>query len=415
MGLALSVKRGETPRSKASAEVLKIVDSMSEKELEKYAGTAHKGLPKKVESKIREIVREVYNEMKSVNEGKKAFKVNPPIGKAKYSISSHDGHKKHNDGSDFWDIKIYKNKIDLEKGIKDYKSKGFIEESVNEATTSDVIKDLDKAKNDLLKKVDVLIAKKKKLYSNVDIETPMSADEKKLDKDIADLFSDINKLVLQKRSLKKESVTEEKVVTKKEWDRTHKDFKGMVDGKHYMMYLDPKTGSTVYGPVTIKESVNEDIWTPQQKSAVSKLDSEFDELLAKRGIEPHSKEASNLWRTSGFQNKFKKIFNKTESVTEVKMNVKIDTTSVANLVSTAGRNNVRKVEVTLKSPKSMGEWDALQKTVNTSLWPDKLLQSVIKDMNTEKTITYDVVNDALDIVDLFKNDSKRIKTANWKN
>lgn len=78
----------------------------------------------------------------------------------------------------------------------------------NEATASEVIKDLDKVKNDLLKKVDVLVAKKKKLYSNVDIESPMSADEKKLDKEIADLFSDINQLVLQKRSLKKESVNE---------------------------------------------------------------------------------------------------------------------------------------------------------------------------------------------------------------
>jgi hypothetical protein len=79
---------------------------------------------------------------------------------------------------------------------------------LNEATTSDIIKDLDKVKNDLLKKVDVLVAKKKKLYSDVDIESPMSADEKKLDKEIADLFSDINQLVLQKRSLKKESVNE---------------------------------------------------------------------------------------------------------------------------------------------------------------------------------------------------------------
>ncbi len=81
-------------------------------------------------------------------------------------------------------------------------------ESIKEATASEVIKDLDKVKTDLLKKVDVLIAKKKKLYSNVDIESPMSADEKKLDKDIADLFSQINTLVLQKRSLKKESVNE---------------------------------------------------------------------------------------------------------------------------------------------------------------------------------------------------------------
>ncbi len=84
-----------------------------------------------------------------------------------------------------------------------------IVESVNEASKADIIKDLDKAKNDLLKKVDILIAKKKKLYSDVDIESPMSADEKKLDKDIADLFSQINKLVLQKRSLK-ESILSEK-------------------------------------------------------------------------------------------------------------------------------------------------------------------------------------------------------------
>jgi hypothetical protein len=81
-------------------------------------------------------------------------------------------------------------------------------ENVKEATSSEILKDLDKVKTDLLKKADVLIAKKKKLYSNVDIESPMSADEKKLDKDIADIFSQINQLVLQKRSLKKESINE---------------------------------------------------------------------------------------------------------------------------------------------------------------------------------------------------------------
>jgi hypothetical protein len=81
-------------------------------------------------------------------------------------------------------------------------------ESVNEATASEVIKDLDKVKTDLLKKVDVLIAKKKKLYSNVDIESPMSSDEKQLDKDIQSIFSQIQQLILQKRSLKKENTNE---------------------------------------------------------------------------------------------------------------------------------------------------------------------------------------------------------------
>jgi len=48
-GLALSVKRGETPRSEASKAVLDIVDGMSENEIRKFAKTPHKGLPKKVE------------------------------------------------------------------------------------------------------------------------------------------------------------------------------------------------------------------------------------------------------------------------------------------------------------------------------------------------------------------------------
>jgi hypothetical protein len=46
-GLALSVKRGETSRSEVSEEVLKIVDTVSEKEIRKYAGTSHEGIPKK--------------------------------------------------------------------------------------------------------------------------------------------------------------------------------------------------------------------------------------------------------------------------------------------------------------------------------------------------------------------------------
>jgi hypothetical protein len=46
-GLALSVKRGQTPRSEASAEVLKIVDSMSEKKIRDFAKTPHSEVPKK--------------------------------------------------------------------------------------------------------------------------------------------------------------------------------------------------------------------------------------------------------------------------------------------------------------------------------------------------------------------------------
>ena len=55
------------------------------------------------------------------------FIINPQIGRAKYSISYHDGIKKHNDGSDFWDIKIFKNKVDFNKAIKKYTTKKIIQ------------------------------------------------------------------------------------------------------------------------------------------------------------------------------------------------------------------------------------------------------------------------------------------------
>ena len=61
-GLALAVKRGEVSASEVSDEVKAIVDRMSEKDIEDFAGTSHKGLPKKVEQQMREMVREIMRE-----------------------------------------------------------------------------------------------------------------------------------------------------------------------------------------------------------------------------------------------------------------------------------------------------------------------------------------------------------------
>jgi hypothetical protein len=51
MGLALSVKKGDTPKSKVSKSIKDMATKMSEKDLEDFASTKHKGLPKKVDSK----------------------------------------------------------------------------------------------------------------------------------------------------------------------------------------------------------------------------------------------------------------------------------------------------------------------------------------------------------------------------
>ena len=70
----------------------------------------------------------------SVNEGKKRFKRQDGIGKAKYTISYHDGKKKNKDGSDFFDIKIFKNKKDLSDFVGTLVKQGYklTNESVNE-------------------------------------------------------------------------------------------------------------------------------------------------------------------------------------------------------------------------------------------------------------------------------------------
>ena len=62
-GLALSVKRGKTPRSKVSAEVLKIVDGMSEKKIRDFAKTSHEGIPKKVQTKEDAIKEQLLSRM----------------------------------------------------------------------------------------------------------------------------------------------------------------------------------------------------------------------------------------------------------------------------------------------------------------------------------------------------------------
>lgn len=120
-------------------------------------------------------------------------------------------------GSSFNPDFIIITKIDYDRSPNHYaKLKPYVDkfwdklqsESVNEETAPEIIKDLDKVRHDLIKKVDVLIAKKKKLYSNIDIESPMSAEEKQLDKDIQSIFSQIQQIILKKRTLKESLLTE---------------------------------------------------------------------------------------------------------------------------------------------------------------------------------------------------------------
>jgi hypothetical protein len=65
MGLALAYKRGKVSSSDVSKTVKQLANSMSEKELEKYASTKHKGLPKKVGETKSTMTREEINKLVS--------------------------------------------------------------------------------------------------------------------------------------------------------------------------------------------------------------------------------------------------------------------------------------------------------------------------------------------------------------
>ena len=65
MGLALAYKRGKVSTSDVSKTVKQLANSMSEKELEKYASTKHKGLPKKVGETKTTMTKEEINQLVS--------------------------------------------------------------------------------------------------------------------------------------------------------------------------------------------------------------------------------------------------------------------------------------------------------------------------------------------------------------
>jgi len=59
----------------------------------------------------------------------KQFYMKNHIGHAKYVVNYYGGISKHNDGSAFFDIKIFKNKKKLKEFIDDLKNDGYTEQN----------------------------------------------------------------------------------------------------------------------------------------------------------------------------------------------------------------------------------------------------------------------------------------------
>jgi len=56
----------------------------------------------------------------------KRFNLKHSVGKVKYLVSYYDGEKKHKDGSDFFDIACFKNRIKLNAFINELLKQGFV-------------------------------------------------------------------------------------------------------------------------------------------------------------------------------------------------------------------------------------------------------------------------------------------------
>lgn len=133
MGLALAYKRGDIPPSDVSSTIKKIANAMSEKELEKYAGTKHKNLPKKVNEKaiMNKITKEELSQMISdavdeVMRERFSVKKLTPEQKQKYLDAISD-YKIH-DAIIYRSTKL-KESVDLIKSLVEFASKNMIEES----------------------------------------------------------------------------------------------------------------------------------------------------------------------------------------------------------------------------------------------------------------------------------------------
>jgi hypothetical protein len=57
----------------------------------------------------------------------KEFRLKHNVGKVKYLVSYHDGVKKHKDGSKFFDIACFQNKVKLRAFTQSLVSQGYVD------------------------------------------------------------------------------------------------------------------------------------------------------------------------------------------------------------------------------------------------------------------------------------------------
>jgi hypothetical protein len=85
--------------------------------------------------------------------------------------------------------------------MNEYLLKVAIKNAVKDSFKEEKLKKINDKKEALMQQVNKLVAFKKQTYKNVDISSPMSKEEKDLDKEIARIYSEINQLIIEKRQV----------------------------------------------------------------------------------------------------------------------------------------------------------------------------------------------------------------------
>lgn len=141
-------------------------------------------------------------------------------------------------------------------------------------------------RKELSEKVERLIAEKKKKFPNPDIESPMSDEEKRLTKEIADTWSEINKLIRENRKTKEEPKFEPKYGEAEE-SYTRVKFDDLPNsGKvNLKKYLSDKVKRTADENLGILSKVSTENLKKMEAGLVKEFNSQFDDLPKSRRAE----------------------------------------------------------------------------------------------------------------------------------
>ena len=71
----------------------------------------------------------IKNQIIQLFKGTKKYNTQSNIGNVKYVVNFHDGLKTHSDGSEFYDIRCFKNKKRMKEFIKELESNGYVKEA----------------------------------------------------------------------------------------------------------------------------------------------------------------------------------------------------------------------------------------------------------------------------------------------